>query len=166
MKIPKAPANTKARIKKTGNDELTKKIAFERMAMYCVAMAERGNETQSLMISGLSRKQMLSYCEQWPELEDKRREAVREVVDKLRDAAWTRAVDGVVQPVFQRGQNLGMQTQYSDQLLKLLLQSEDPNKFADRRQISGPDGGPIEFNLKVDIDAARRRFIEKIINKS
>lgn len=165
MKTPETAKKSKTRVRQAETDAVTKRVAFSRMAKFCEAMAERGNETHSLMIAGLSRKAMLSYCEQWPELEEQRLEAVRQSVDKLRQAAWTRAVDGVETPVFQRGQRLGTVKQFSDQLLALLLKGEDPNKYADRRQISGPDGGPIQIDLKLDIDAARRRLIEKLARK-
>lgn len=161
----KAGANGKGvahKVKQADNNALTEKIARQRMALFCESIAKGDTETRALLLAGMSRKAMYAWCEQWPDLEEARMEAVKSSVDVLREAAHKRAVEGITQPVYQRGAYLGDQIVYSDNLLALLLKGADPNTYANRQQISGPDGGPIPLELRIDIDASRRRLIEKL----
>lgn len=51
----------------------------------------------------------------------------------LEAEAWRRAVDGVEQPIFQNGREVGMRKEYSDVLLMFLMKGLNPGKYADRR---------------------------------
>ncbi len=59
-------------------------------------------------------------------------EAMEMSIQLLEDEAHRRAYKGVERPVFQRGEVAGYVTDYSDMLLKLLLQSRRPEVYADK----------------------------------
>lgn len=48
---------------------------------------------------------------------------------KLEDAAVTRAVEGVAEPVYYQGVECGSKQKYSDDLLKFLMQANNPQKY-------------------------------------
>lgn len=79
------------------------------------------------------------------------------VADILEDEAVTRALDGVEEPLIGRvGKDEdGIITKVfrkSDRLLEILLKANRPEKFRERYEFTGKDGGPIELS---DADAAR-----------
>jgi hypothetical protein len=65
--------------------------------------------------------------------------------EKLEAEAFRRAHDGVEEPVYQGGAEVGRVRKYSDTLLIFLLKGAKPNTYRDqwKGEISGPDGGPI-----------------------
>ena len=63
----------------------------------------------------------------------------------LEDEAFRRAVVGTKKTVFYQGVKCGALREFSDPLLKMLLQANMPHKYQERRatEITGRDGGPI-----------------------
>jgi hypothetical protein len=68
--------------------------------------------------------------------------AREEAVDLLEGEALRRAVQGVEEPVFYKGERVdkGQVRRYSDVLLIFLLKANRPVKFRDRVEITDPDG--------------------------
>jgi hypothetical protein len=58
-------------------------------------------------------------------------DAVEQGVDRLEDAAFARAVEGVEVPVFHRGVRVGSVRRYSDALLIALLKAKRPAAYRD-----------------------------------
>jgi hypothetical protein len=63
------------------------------------------------------------------------------------DEAHRRAVEGSQKPVFHRGEVCGYVTEYSDQLLAMLLKADDPDRFTDRKTVRH-EGVMLSFNVK------------------
>lgn len=61
-------------------------------------------------------------------------QAVESAADRLEQAAWRRAVDGVAEPVIRGGQQVGETVKYSDALLVRLLQARRPGRFGSGRK--------------------------------
>lgn len=57
------------------------------------------------------------------------------VVAELEDAAFTRAVEGYEEDVYQRGIHAGTVRKYSDSLLTFLLKANSPDKYRERVDI-------------------------------
>lgn len=55
----------------------------------------------------------------------------------LKDEAIRRGVDGVLEPIYYKGQIAGYRKQYSDGLLTTMLKSTFPDEFADRKKVDG-----------------------------
>lgn len=62
----------------------------------------------------------------------------------LEQEAIRRAVEGVKEPVFYKGQKVAAVTRYSDTLLIFLLKGLKPERYKDRHEHTGPGGGPIQ----------------------
>ena len=67
-------------------------------------------------------------------------EALERGVDALEDEAFRRALEGVEEPVFYRGQQVALVRKYSDALLMFLLKARRPERFKDRAQVDIKDG--------------------------
>ena len=85
-------------------------------------------------------------------------EAVDVAVDGLEEAAWKRAKDGTLKPVYQRGEKVGQVREYSDQLMVTLLKAHRPEKYRDRvsTELSGPGGAPLATAINVYLPANGR----------
>lgn len=62
-----------------------------------------------------------------------------------RDAAHQRAVEGWLEPVFYKGQRVGYKARFSPQLLQLLMQGDDPEKYSPHKVVEHQhtvDAGP------------------------
>lgn len=70
-----------------------------------------------------------------------------EFSDKLETEGFRRAHDGTLKPVFQGGAKVGQVREYSDTLLIFLLKGNRPEKYRDRHELSGPNGGPIPLSI-------------------
>lgn len=79
-------------------------------------------------------------------------EAIEQGSDILEAEAWRRAVEGVEEPVYQGGKEVGRIQRYSDTLMVLLLKGHKPQKFRERisSEVSGPNGGPIPIHNLTD----------------
>ena len=67
--------------------------------------------------------------------------AIEEGYDMLEEEARRRAVDGVLEPVFYRGVEVGKIRKYSDQLLTTLLKGYRPKRFNPGAKINVDSGG-------------------------
>lgn len=83
-------------------------------------------------------------------------DAEQEAADNLEREAWRRGVEGVDKPVTYQGEITATFKEYSDRMLELLLKGHRPEKYKDRREITGKDGGPIETKELSDMEFARR----------
>ena len=79
-----------------------------------------------------------------PEFKDQVEEALDIYADVLEREANRRAVEGVEEPVYQGGNLVGRKRVYSDSLLALLLKGRRKKVFADRNEITGADGAPLQ----------------------
>jgi len=74
-------------------------------------------------------------------------EALEEAGDWLEEEARRRAQDGTLKPVFYQGTKVASIREYSDTLLIFLLKGIKPDKYRERRELTGKDGAPIELNV-------------------
>ena len=84
-------------------------------------------------------------------------EAAREAaIDVLEAEARRRALNGIDQPVFFQGQEIGRVRKYSDSLLMFLLKADRPGKFSQRHEHTGKGGGPIQTRTTLDLSGLSR----------
>ena len=72
--------------------------------------------------------------------------------DLLEEEAWRRAVTGDLRVVYYKGENVGEQRVYSDQLLALLLKGRKP-QYKESAEINAS----VTVNMSEAVGAARRR---------
>jgi len=80
------------------------------------------------------------------------REHMEQGYDMIEEEARRRAVDGVLEPVFYMGEEIGAVRKYSDKLLSQLLKAYKPKKFNPGSKVSIGDGEKVTmtFNLGGD----------------
>jgi hypothetical protein len=88
-------------------------------------------------------------------------EAHEDALDALEEEARRRAVDGVLEPVYQGGEKVGTIRKYSDALLMLLLKGKRPDTFRERHEVTGKNGGPLHTQTDV-IVKAKSSLLEKL----
>jgi len=64
------------------------------------------------------------------------RAAATQATEVLEQEAWRRARDGVAEPVYQHGKQIGTIQRYSDNLLMFLLRARAPERYRDRVDVS------------------------------
>jgi AcrR family transcriptional regulator len=113
------------------------KAAFLRI------FATLGNVLKSAEGAGVGRRTVYHWLEDDARFKELYAEAREDALDRLEEEARRRAVDGVLEPVYQGGRKVGEIRQFSDTLLMLLLKSKRPDVFRDRHEHTGKDGGPV-----------------------
>ena len=122
-----------------------------------------GNVTAAALHAGVGRQTHYDWLDAYPAYVDEFAEAMEESRDRLEGEARRRAIQGVLQPVFQGGEHVGDIRKYSDMLLMCLLNAERPEKFRQRYEVSGtvkhqalhvhfeiPDNGRLREGFKHD----------------
>ena len=88
---------------------------------------------------GAHRRTIIKWPDRDEEFAERWNDAVEHGVDRLEEEAIRRAVDGVDRPVFFQGKIVGYTKEYSDTLLKFLLEAKRPAVYR-ARNISPLDG--------------------------
>ena len=113
------------------------------------------NATAAAAFAGIPRSTAYDQRHRDPIFAAEWTEAEEEAADTLEAEAQRRAVEGVLEPVFYLGQEVGHIRKYSDRLLELLLKGHKPTKFRENlsAEITGAGGGPIQYS---NLDRANR----------
>jgi hypothetical protein len=82
--------------------------------------------------------------------------ASRRKADRIEAEAYRRAVDGWLEPVFQKGECVGHRRRYSDALLAKVLEAEKPEKY--RKNHDGPQGNQV--NVQVNVQARQQLLLD------
>lgn len=83
-------------------------------------------------------------------------QAYEDGIDKIEKEAIRRAIEGVLKPVFQGGTEVGQVREYSDTLMGLVLRGRRRDVYnTERHEITGADGGPVEYNVNVTFKAVK-----------
>jgi len=67
--------------------------------------------------------------------------------DALEERAIVRAMEGVQEPVFYQGEEVGYVTRYYH--TEFLLRGAKPEKYRERHEHSGPNGGPLQSEITI-----------------
>lgn len=106
------------------------------------AYVQHGILTKACQIVGVSPKTIYDNAERHPRFAEALALAKRMAIEKLEAEAHRRAVEGVEEPVYYQGAEVGTVRKYSDRLLELLLEANKPGKFGREKRSGGtPDGG-------------------------
>src|SRR5262249_33563093 len=91
---------------------------------------------------GAHRRTVMKWRDNDEEFAQRWSDAVEEGIDRLEAEAIRRARDGVKRPVFYMGNIVGYIQEYSDTLLKFLLEAKRPTVYRARNiNVMAPDGG-------------------------
>jgi hypothetical protein len=84
----------------------------------------------------VNRNTVYQWEEHDPEFAVAFRQAGIQATEVLEKEAWRRAKDGIAEPVYQHGKQVGTIQRYSDQLLMFLLRARAPERYRDRVDVS------------------------------
>lgn len=129
----------------------TTKATPEKLAQFLEVLADTANVSAAAKKVRIDRCHMYRLRGENEEFAAAWDEAVKLGTAALEDEAVRRAKDGVLKPVFYKGEKVGTIREYSDTLLIFLLKARDPDKYADRvkKELSGPGGGPMQQSIEV-----------------
>lgn len=124
-----------------------------------------GALTHSCRKAGIDPKRHYEWLQFDPNYPDMFAEAHERSIENMEIEARRRAVDGTEEPVgWYHGVPGGYVKRYSDNLLIFMLKSARPDKYRERIEHMGKDGGPIEINNMIEIDSlpieAKREMLE------
>ena len=118
--------------------EITRHDGFtpERQAAFLDALAASGSISAAAQAVGLSRTAIYNLRNREDEAGAAFRAAwdarLRQAVAVLAETAFDRAINGVEEPVFHKGEQVGTRVRHNDRLLMFLLKSLDPETYAAR----------------------------------
>lgn len=149
------------------------KVRHAKKRAFLAAFAKTGVILHAAAAAGCDRH-MHAY---WLRRDATYREAFRiaqeESIERMELEARRRAVNGVDEPVFQGGKQVGLIRRYSDTLLIFQLKAARPSVYREnvRHEVGGADGGPIKIEsiqqhaaaLAADPEAAA--LIEQLARK-
>lgn len=96
---------------------------------FLATLSDTGNMTAACMVAGISRTEMYRRRDADPALRAAWEAAIEVSVDKLELVARDRALQGVKEPVYYKGDVVGHVHKPSDRLMELLLKAHRPDKF-------------------------------------
>jgi AcrR family transcriptional regulator len=101
--------------------------------------------------AGIQRRTFYDWLEKSAEFKAAFEDARKHVSEKLEAEAIRRAYDGVEEPVFYKGLQIGTIRKYSDTLLIFLLKAADPEKYREKSslELTGRSDQPIESVVRV-----------------
>jgi hypothetical protein len=117
----------------------------QKLARFLVALAETGNVRLAASRCTLDRATIYRYRQTHPDFAQAWKDALESAMELvLEPEAMRRAVTGVKEPVYYQGQQVGAVQRYSDTLLIFLLKGGLKEKYAERTEHTGKEGGPIQ----------------------
>lgn len=124
------------------------KIQHPKKRALLAAYAECGNVSQAARIAECDRTMHYDWMRDDADYAVAFAHAEGEAGDALERKARELAIDGWNEPVYQGGMKVGTKRKYSATLLIFLLKGARPEKYRDRVEHSGPNGGPMEHRVQ------------------
>lgn len=121
--------------------------------------AHTGNIAAACRLSGIGRRTVYHWIEEDETFKPLFEESKLDASDSLEHEARRRALVGVERPVYQGGKQVGKIREFSDTLLIFLLKGAKPDKYRERFEHTGKDGGPIQTEV---IKNAKSSLLEKL----
>jgi len=103
-------------------------------------VAQTGSPIIACQRLGINTHNFYNYKKDDPDFAQAVADVMEEVGDMLEAVALDRAVNGVAEPVFYKGEQVSTVTKYSDKLLETLLKAAKPEKYRENVNISGGAG--------------------------
>ena len=106
-------------------------LTAERQRIFLETLAATGSVGRAAKACGLSRQALYTHRKRAdvPAFREAWEVALSCAINRLGDIAFERAIDGVEEPVFWKGEQIGTRRRYNDNLLVALLRARDPFAF-------------------------------------
>ena len=123
-------------------------LTSTQQVAYINALRNIGLEAKSANAAGTTLRAVRKTMESDPEFANMCLDTLEEFNDLIEQEAMRRAVEGVPEPVFHKGEIVGHITKYSDTLLTKLLTGRRPDVYGDKKQIIGANNGPVVIEVR------------------
>ncbi len=141
----------------TQDDRTPKKEwPYEWQPVFLRWLRKKGNVTGACDKAKITRSWAYEVRESDPAFAAAWDEALQEATERLEMEARRRAHDGVLEPVFQGGMQVGSVRKYSDTLLIFLLKAHAPEKYRENFKVD--HSGKVE----VEVDDPRTELLSRI----
>lgn len=122
--------------------EIHSVIVQKQKEIFLEQLARTGNVTSAARMAGWKYPTVAEqFREIDPDFAFAWADAKRRANDALEMEARRRAVEGVQEPVFHKGEIVGSVTKYSDKLLEVILKAEMPEKYREMQLASSDQPG-------------------------
>ena len=138
----------------TVGEAITRQLTLDqRKAVYLEMFREFGNHRVCSKFTGIARSTVREWRKSDPDFAIALDDAWQDAVDAAELEAWRRAVHGTLEETVTEKQTsegdheltVKRTRHYSDSLLQFILRGGKPERYRERHEISGPDGGPMEI---------------------
>lgn len=119
---------------------------------FIAVLSDSCNVSEAARAIGIGRTTAYEWKRDDKEFSDLWDEAEQYAADRLEREAWRRAVDGVDEPVFHKGEVVGHVRKYSDRMLEILLKGHRGEKYVEKRQVEHSGGVAVVAVTDVDED--------------
>lgn len=143
-------------------------ITEAKRQAFLAAFSERGSIRAACLLTGVGRTTFYDWRRSDAEFAAAFESAREDVVDKLEEEAFRRAVEGWDEPQFGRVDKdqdgeIGMVRKFSDHLLSKLLEGNRPDKYNKKRlEHTGKDGEPLTLDPSKMSDEQLRTLAELV----
>lgn len=147
-------------IKRDENGSLFHDIEHPRKRAFLAAFSETGSIIRASAKAGIDRHNHSLWMGK-DQIYAAAFDLAKEIAcDTLESEAVRRAVEGVAEPVFYRGEECGEIRRYSDKLLMFLLKGVAPEKYREQRkgEILRPRNGPVAIEATAQAHALADLF--------
>ena len=134
MNTPKTPPPVDSNSPTRARDEDARAYKFddERRAIFLHVLEQHGQTAKAARAAGVSATTAYDHRNRDKDFNEAWAEALEHFRDRLEVEAYRRAVDGVDEPVYQQGMEVGVVRRFSDSLLTLLLKGHRPERYRER----------------------------------
>jgi hypothetical protein len=140
MRLREQPLDDKGNLKRSPL-QYGLKATPENKEIVLAMLANGASYAAAAAAIGAHRRTIMKWPDTDEEFAERWRDAVEEGIDRLEQEAIRRARDGVKRPVFYMGQVVGYVQEYSDSLLKFLLEAKRPAVYRARNiNVMAQDG--------------------------
>ena len=135
----------------------------EKKAAFLEAVRSNGGMVLAAADSvGLSRKTMYDWRRADPEFKAAWEQAILDSTIVLEQEAIRRATKGVTEDVYHKGEVVGQQIRYSDNLLMFTMKAREPDKYRDRSEVKHTGEVVIKSMTDEQIDATIAKLLERL----
>lgn len=129
---------------------------------YLVALESTGLQHSAAAMARTTVRAVKKLREESTEFDMACSDAEQRSHDVLEAEARRRAVEGIEKGIYYKGTLVDTERQYSDTLLTTLLKAKRPDEFAERKQITGANGGPLTVLVRSFTTTEDGRVVEVV----
>jgi hypothetical protein len=141
----------------------TATLTPKRKELFLEALRQHGNISKAARACGIQRSGVYEWRDQDEAFAARWEDAIEEAGDVLEDELFRRAVEGVTEPVFYKGEICGAVRKRSDTCLIFALKGAKPEKY---RESFAVNATAVAAVTDKDTEAELREALDKVLSRS